>query len=241
MVTTRPIRILGSPVATLVGLTDDQIQRFVDLNVETYTDLMLLEAEDFLQILGNDDATFIKRKRLAAIVKYLRFGNTIDPNTLMSDIITGSYGTNTSAATGAGGNQAPHVSTSAPIKLSPSDIPNFTGEIEEQDSYKTKIEAIVGQTTFKHLLSRAPTTATERERDEELFNVFKNSFFGGTAYHLIGTALKDAQGNAVQPSGHRLWQNFLAWCNSGGRKDALISKLKSDLKALIGWRSRRWI
>ena len=61
------------------------------LNVETYTDLMLLEADDFLQILGNDDATFIKRKRLAAIVKYLRLGNTIDANTLMSDIITGSY------------------------------------------------------------------------------------------------------------------------------------------------------
>ena len=176
MVTTRPIRILGSLVATLVGLSDAQIQLFVAPNIETYTDLMLQEADDFLQILGNDDATFIKRKRLAAIVKYLRLGNTIDANTLMSDIITGSYGTNTSVTTGAGGNQAPHVSTSAPIKLSPSDIPNFTGEIEEQDSYKTKIEqAIVGQTTFKHLLSRALTTATEKERDEELFNVFNNA------------------------------------------------------------------
>ena len=99
MVTTRPIRILGSQVATLVGLSDAQIQLFVALNVETYTDLMLLDADDFLQILGNDDATFIKRKRLAAIVKYLRLGNTIDVNTLMSDIITGSYGTNTSVAT----------------------------------------------------------------------------------------------------------------------------------------------
>ena len=46
MVTTRPIRILGSPVATLVGLSDAQSQLSVALNVETYTDLMLLEADD---------------------------------------------------------------------------------------------------------------------------------------------------------------------------------------------------
>ncbi len=37
-------------------------------------------------------------------------------------------------------------------------IPHFSGEIDEQDAYKTKIEAIVGQTTFRHLLKRVLTT-----------------------------------------------------------------------------------
>jgi len=85
----------------------------------------------------------------------------------------------------------------------------------------------VGQTTFKHLLSRGPNSEDDKERDEELFNVFKNSFHGGTPYHLIGLALKDSQGNPVAPSGHRLSQDILAWCNFGDLKDALISKLKS--------------
>ncbi len=63
--------------------------------------------------------------------------------------------------------------------------------------------------------------------------MFKRSFRGGTVYHLIGSMQKDAQGNPVQPSGYKLWQNFLKWCNAGGRKDALISKIKSDLKAIV--------
>jgi len=57
-----------------------------------------------------------------------------------------------------------------------------------------KIGAIVGQTTFKHLLSRGPNSADEKERDKESFNIFKNSVHGGTAYPLIGSALKDFQG-----------------------------------------------
>ena len=82
-------------------------------------------------------------------------------------------------------------------------------------------------------MSRGPNLAGEIERVEELFNVFKNSFHGGTAYYMIGSALKDTQGNPVAPSVHRLWQDFLAWCNSGGRKDALISKLKVGIKELV--------
>ena len=230
----RSVIFNGSPAASLADLTSEEVRSFTDLKIETLTDLMLLEPEDFDNILGNDASTFIKRKRLVAIVKYLRSGNTIDANTLMAEVIQGSYGTNTTAeGTGTNVTNTGQYVPTAPIKLSPSDIPSFSGDIQDQDTYKTKIEAIVGQTTFKHLLSRGPNSAEEIERDEELFNLFKNSFHGGTAYHLIGSALKDPHGNPVAPSGHRLWQDFLTWCNSGGRKDALISKLKADIKELV--------
>ena len=133
-----------------------------------------------------------------------------------------------------GGSTTSHVSMSAPIKLSPSDIPEFSGEIEDQETYRTKIEAMVGQTTFKFLLSRPPTNEVERERDEELFNVFKASFLEGTAYHLVTSSLLDpaVPGATLQPSGNRLWQIFLKWCNSGGRKDSLVKRLKDDLREL---------
>ena len=49
----------GSPAASLADLTSD----------EALTDLMLLEHDDFDNILGNDTSTFIKRKRIVAIVK----------------------------------------------------------------------------------------------------------------------------------------------------------------------------
>ena len=220
----RSVIFNGSPAASLADLTSDEVRSFTDLKIETLPDLMLLEPDDFDNILGNDSSTFIKRKRLAAIVKYLRSG---DANTLMAEIIQGSYGTNTTAAaTGAGVSSTGQYVPTAPMKLSPCDIPSFSGDIMDQDTYKTKVEAIVGQTTLKHLLSRRPNSADEIERDEELFN-------GGTAYLLIGSTLKDSEEKPVAPSGHRLWQDFLAWCNSGGRKDALISKLKSDIKALV--------
>eukprot|EP00957_Ditylum_brightwellii_P102148 7786894-Ditylum_brightwellii.AAC.1 len=37
----------------------------------------------------------------------------------------------------------------APIQLSPVNFPSFTGEIEEQEGYKTKAEAQTRQTAFK--------------------------------------------------------------------------------------------
>jgi hypothetical protein len=44
----------------------------------------------------------------------------------------------------------------------------------------------------------------------------KASFHNGTAYHLIGSSLVDADGNEVQLSGCQVWINFLKWCNSEG-------------------------
>eukprot|EP00957_Ditylum_brightwellii_P145696 11094005-Ditylum_brightwellii.AAC.1 len=65
---------------------------------------------------------------------------------------------------------------SASTKPSPADFLTFSGEIEDQDNYKTKVEAQIGQTVFKFLLSQDAVNQDEKERDEELFNKFKNSF-----------------------------------------------------------------
>eukprot|EP00957_Ditylum_brightwellii_P143406 10925031-Ditylum_brightwellii.AAC.1 len=97
--------------------------------------------------------------------------------------------------------------------------------------YKTKVEVQIGQTAFKFLLTRDAHNQEEKERDEELFNVFKK-IHGGKAYTMITLLLKDANGNDLPPSRHRVWTNFLTWCNSGGHKNTLIKNLKNDLKHL---------
>ena len=222
--------IEGGPIKDLIGLTNQQITEMKDTYlVMTIQDLTLLEPDDFTTIFGNEAATFMIRKRLSVLIKYLRSGGLVTTTTTMTDVAEVLQ--RASSASGATGTNT-HVSVSAPIKLSPNDIPAFSGDIEDQESYRTKIEAMVGQTTFKHLLTRAPNNAVEKERDEELFNVFKASFNDGTAYHLVTSSILDDQGNSLLPSGHRLWQSFLTWCNSGGRKDALVKSIKDDLKAL---------
>ena len=222
--------VSGGPIATLTALTDEQITTLTDTyGIRTTTNLLLLEPDDITEIIGNEPNTFLTRKKLLVLIRFLRSGGHVTAATTMDEVsevlrVVPRPTSGTPTAT----------SMSAPIRLSPSDIPQFSGEIEDQESYQTKIEAMVGQTTFKFLLSRAPTNEVERERDEELFNVFKASFLEGTAYHLVTSSLLDPEtpGATLLPSGHRLWQRFLTWCNSGGRKDSLVKRLKDDLREL---------
>ena len=123
-------------------------------------------------------------------------------------------------------------SSSAPIKLNTSDFPKFSGDVSEQETYKELAESAIGQTTFKFLLTRDAITSEEKDRDEELYNVFKTSFHGGTAYHLIQEALKDQNGNNLDPSGRKVWLDFQSWCLSEGRKVALVQNVKDRLRAL---------
>eukprot|EP00957_Ditylum_brightwellii_P151881 11566093-Ditylum_brightwellii.AAC.1 len=136
------------------------------------------------------------------VATFLRKGGTLSSSTTMSEVMQWNGGTQSTPGTTT-------VKQHAPIRLSPADFPSFTGEIDEQESYKMKAEAQIGQTAFKFLLTRDATNQEEKERDEELFNVFKNSFHGGKA------SLKDDQGNTLPPSGRRVWQDFEKWCNSG--------------------------
>eukprot|EP00957_Ditylum_brightwellii_P085785 6525122-Ditylum_brightwellii.AAC.1 len=108
------------------------------------------------------------------------------------------------------------------IKLSPADFPSFTGKIVGEEDYKTKAEAHIRQTSFTFLLSHDAWEDEEKEQDEKLFNVFKNSFYDRKAYNVITSSLKDLAGNDIAPSRHAIWKNLLAWCNSGGRKNTLI-------------------
>ena len=218
--------INGSPAASLADLTSDEVRLFTDLKLETLNNLMLLEPNDFDNILGNDPSTFIKRMHLVAIGKYLRRSNTIDSNTLMAEDIQGSYGLAPPLL------QLVRVCLTQPGMYLPLQLHYLpvTSHLF-QEIFRTKIEATLSQTICKHRLSRASNSVDKR--DDELQNVFKNSLHGGTAYYIMGSALIDAQGNNMAPSGHRLWQDFLVWCNFGARKDALISKLKSDIKGFV--------
>eukprot|EP00957_Ditylum_brightwellii_P211449 15366178-Ditylum_brightwellii.AAC.1 len=79
------------------------------------------------------------------------------------------------------------LKATAPIKLSPAGFPSDARDVEE------------------------------KERDEELFNAFKNSLYDkGKAYNVITQSLKGDAGNDVPPSGRIVWKTFLAWCSSGG-------------------------
>ena len=222
----------GGPVATLTGLTEAQITtRTTTYGIKSIENLILMEPADISDIFGNDAGTFLTRKKLSVLIRFLCNGGNLTAATTMnevSEVLRVAPTSNTASSI------TSHSSASAPIKLSPSDIPEFLGEIEDQETYRTKIEAMVGQTTFKFLLTRAPANVVERERDEELFNVFKASFFEGNAYHLVTSSLLDPDnpGVTLAPSGYRLWQRFLKWCNSGGRKDALVKKIKDDLREL---------
>eukprot|EP00957_Ditylum_brightwellii_P097171 7400508-Ditylum_brightwellii.AAC.1 len=99
-------------------------------------------------------------------------------------------------------------SSTASIKLSPSNFPNFSGKIANQESFMTKAEAQIGQTSFKFLLTRDAVTQEERERVKELFNIFNNSFHSGKSYNVITQSLKDNAGNELALSGKRMWINF---------------------------------
>eukprot|EP00957_Ditylum_brightwellii_P143294 10917349-Ditylum_brightwellii.AAC.1 len=91
---------------------------------------------------------------------------------------------------------------------------------------------IIGQAAFKFLLLFDATDQEEKEQDEELFNVFKNSFVDGKAYKVITQSLVSDKGNTVDLSGKRVWKHFLQWCNSGGRKNTLIKNAKDKIRSL---------
>jgi hypothetical protein len=87
--------------------------------------------------------------------------------------------------------------------------PKFTSEeLDQQDMFKSKAEAQIGQTMFKFLLTRdAVTSADEMQCEEELFNIFKTSFLEGKAFHLISCSLStDIDDTSLPSLGQQMWQ-----------------------------------
>ena len=233
---TRSSKIDAGTVKTILGLTDAEIAKLRDDYTLTEVEhLALLDKVDVDEIFGNDPVTFMKRRKLWALVQFLRAGGTLTPSTSvaeMHELVANPTprrlpSTSTPASRASSPAPAP-----APIRLSSADFPTFSGDIDDQEKYITKAEAKIGQTAFRFLLSRDATTDDEKERDEELFNVFKESFVDGTAYHLISRSLQDPAGNPLPPSGRRFWTQFHTWCNSGGRKNTVIKKCEKGVKGI---------
>lgn len=232
---TRSDMLDSGTIQTLVGLSDEEINTLKNTySIQHVEDLALLDKDDIDSILGTDTTTFMKRRRLNAVSTFIRMGGTVTATATTRDV------TNGIATRGSGSTSVPAPATvptsttltSAPIKLSPTDFPKFTGELDDQEMFKSKAEAQIGKTAFKFLLTRDAVTPDELERDEELFNVFKTSFLEGKAFHLISRSLTDADGTSLPPSGRRVWQQFLLWCNSGGRKNTVLKNIKRELKDL---------
>eukprot|EP00957_Ditylum_brightwellii_P049885 3781775-Ditylum_brightwellii.AAC.1 len=97
-------------------------------------------------------------------MEFLRKGGNLNSSITMNNITLWSRG-NTGVTT-----TAPTTKATTPIRLLPADFPIFSGEIEDQETYKTKAGAQIGQMAFKFLLTRDPISPEEKERDKELFN-----------------------------------------------------------------------
>eukprot|EP00957_Ditylum_brightwellii_P025016 1893031-Ditylum_brightwellii.AAC.1 len=80
------------------------------------------------------------------VATFLRKRGTLDSTTMMSSVMLWN-----------GGNQSTSETTTVKqhvlIQLSPAEFSSFTGEIEEQESYKTKATVQIRQTAFKFLLT----------------------------------------------------------------------------------------
>eukprot|EP00957_Ditylum_brightwellii_P041673 3156131-Ditylum_brightwellii.AAC.1 len=81
------------------------------------------------------------RRKLSMVATFLRKGGILSSTTTMNEVMQWNGGTQSAPGTTT-------VKQHAPIQLSPADFPSFTGEIDEQESYKTKAEAQIGQTAF---------------------------------------------------------------------------------------------
>ena len=129
---------------TITSKVDAQCEEEMTYGIKSIEDLILMEPADISDIFGNDAGTFLTRKKLSVLIRFLRNGGNLTAATTMNEVseVLRVAPTSTTASS-----ITSHSSASAPIKLSPSDIPEFSGEIEDQETYRTKIEAMVGQTT----------------------------------------------------------------------------------------------
>eukprot|EP00957_Ditylum_brightwellii_P099326 7565767-Ditylum_brightwellii.AAC.1 len=55
--------------------------------------------------------------------------------------------------------------TMAPTKLSPSNFPNFSAEIKNQEAFQTKTKVHIRQTAFKFLLTTKAKDRKEEDHD----------------------------------------------------------------------------
>eukprot|EP00957_Ditylum_brightwellii_P107473 8200526-Ditylum_brightwellii.AAC.1 len=147
---TRSSTLEGSGIKDLAGLSDNQIKELKEVyKVKLLQDLALLDKDNVDTILGTDANTFKVRRKLFSIAETVRKWNNLTPTMIMSNVLSldGTPSKSTGSLTGA-------TKSMSPICLSPTNFPVFFGEIEDQENYKTKAEAQIGQTAFKFFLRK---------------------------------------------------------------------------------------
>ena len=159
----RSANIDSGMVQTITSLTNvDVVKLHGDFTLAHIEDLALLDKLDLDTMFGTANATFLKRQKLWALVQFIKAGGVPTASTTMAElhaaVSPSHHGT---SSTSISAPRAPSPAP-APIRLSSSDFPKFLGDINDQEKYKTKAEAQIGQTTFKFLLSRNATTSDEK-------------------------------------------------------------------------------
>eukprot|EP00957_Ditylum_brightwellii_P188065 14317842-Ditylum_brightwellii.AAC.1 len=168
-VATRGQLFENSGVKDLVGLNDEQLKTIKDNYLITaLQDLALLDKANVDSILGVDKDTFVMRRKLTMVTDFIQKRGSLAGSTTIQMIMTWSRGDRSSSSSSTGKAKA-----KALIQFSPADFPTFSGEIADQEHYKTKAEAQIRQTVFKFLLTLDAQDQEEKERDEKLFNIFK--------------------------------------------------------------------
>ena len=122
--------IRRSPLVALVGLTNNQVEEMSRTHLITRgQDIATLEKEDFDTVLGMTNETFLFQRHLYQISQFLQKGGTLQNDTSFMEILTF---INTPPPIASQGRSS---TSSSPIKLSPSDVPEFSGNIRDEDKY----------------------------------------------------------------------------------------------------------
>eukprot|EP00957_Ditylum_brightwellii_P012349 932673-Ditylum_brightwellii.AAC.1 len=94
-------------------------------------DLAFLAKADVDTILGSDTSTFIVGRKLSKVTEFITRGGNLLNTTTMQGVIE----CDNLPPTATTPSLSSHPSRSTiPIKLSPADFPNFSGDIEDQEN-----------------------------------------------------------------------------------------------------------
>jgi hypothetical protein len=184
----------------LSGMTPEQTTKLNDYGIINDIDLGTLSQSDFDQLLPS--ATIVVRRRLYSIGQYATSGETIDASTTMLDILT-RLNRNTSPPSGA--NLPTHFiadPTRGAPKMYVDGSTDFAGAPIKWEDWSIGTGTTLGQTVYSSLLSAAPgehdVQAKTRDRERELYFMFKKALYQGAAYHIV-------ERTASIESGYQVW------------------------------------
>eukprot|EP00957_Ditylum_brightwellii_P129713 9894932-Ditylum_brightwellii.AAC.1 len=130
-VATRGQLLESSGMKDLVGMSDEQLAILKDeYLITTLQDLALLDKADVDLILGSNKTTFVMRRKLTMVADFIWRGGLLTTMSTIQTIMTWLGCGKSYLSSSAGETKA-----TAPIKLSPSNFPAFSGEIAQQEDH----------------------------------------------------------------------------------------------------------